>query len=68
MQTIFDKCLFKENGKLSKHFHLILRGLKLPTGSDTMQIKILCGVSDPGELSLAGYQTLRNNDRDMYIL
>jgi hypothetical protein len=47
-------------------------------GSDTQQNKILrgirprrtrsCGVSDPAEPNLAGYQTPQNNDRDMYIL
>jgi hypothetical protein len=78
MQTIFKKCPFKENGKLLKLFCLILRGLNLPVGSDTPQNKILrsirpCrtrsnGVSDPAEQTLAGYQTLQNNDRDVYIL
>jgi hypothetical protein len=78
MQTIFEKCPFKENGKLSKLFHLILRGLNLPAGSDTPQIKILrgirphktrsCGVSGPVEPSLAGYQTRQKNERDVYIL
>ncbi len=77
MQMIFEKCPFKENGKLLKHFCLILRGLNLPVGSDTLQNKILrgirprrtksCGVSDPAEPSLAGYQTPQNNDRDVYI-
>ncbi len=32
MQTIFEKCPFKENGKLSKLFRLVLRGLNLPAG------------------------------------
>ncbi len=78
MQTIFEKCPFKENGKLSKLFCLVLRGLILPAGSDTPQNKILqgirpcitrsCGVSDPAELSLAGYQTPQNNGRVVYIL
>jgi hypothetical protein len=78
MQTIFEKCPFKENGKLLKLFSLILRGLNLPVGSDTPQNKILrgirprrtrsCGVSDPVELSLAEYQTPQNNDIDVYIL
>ncbi len=78
MQTIFEKCPFKENGKLSKLFHLILRGLNLPVESDTPQNKILrgirprrtrpFGVSDPAEPSLVGYQTPQNNDRDVYIL
>ena len=59
MQTIFEKCPFKENGKLSKLFCLVLRGLNLPAGSDAPQNKILqgirsrrtkfCGVSDPAE-------------------
>ena len=44
MQTIFEKCPFKENGKLSKLFHLILRGPNLPVGSDTPQNKILRGI------------------------
>jgi hypothetical protein len=71
MQTIFEKCPFKENGKLLKLFCLILRGLNLPVGSDTPQNKILRGISprrtrsyvvpDPAEPSLAGYQTLQNN-------
>jgi hypothetical protein len=44
MQTIFKKCPFKENGKLSKLFRLVLRGLNLPEGSDTPQNKILRGI------------------------
>jgi hypothetical protein len=78
MQTIFEKCSFIENGKLSKHFGLVPHGLNLPAGSDTPQNKILrgirpCrtryhGVSDPTELSLAQYQTPQNNDRVVYIL
>jgi hypothetical protein len=78
MQTIFEKCPYKENGKLSKHFRLVLRGLNLPARSDTLQNKILwgirprrtriCGISDPAELSLAGYQTPQNNGRVVYIL
>jgi hypothetical protein len=78
MQTIFEKCPFEEKGKLLKLFCLILQGLNLPVGSDTLQNKILrgirprrtrsCGVSDPAEPSLAGYQTPQNNDRDVYIL
>ncbi len=78
MQTIFKKCPFKENGKLLKLFCLILWGLNSPVGSDTPQNKILrgirpcrtrsCGVSDPAEPSLAGYQTPQNNERDVYIL
>jgi hypothetical protein len=76
MQAIFEKCPFKENGKLSKLLRLILRGHNLPVGSDTPQNKILrgirpcrrrsCGVSDPAEPSLAGYQTPQNNYRDVY--
>ncbi len=71
MQTIFQKCHFEENGKLSKLFCLILWGLNFPVGPDTPQNKIMqsvrplktrsCGVSDPAELSLAGYQTPQNN-------
>jgi hypothetical protein len=38
---IFEKCPFKENGKLSKRFHLTLRDLNLPVGFDTLQNKIL---------------------------
>ena len=78
IQTIFEKCPFKENGKLSKLFRLILRGLNLPVRSDTPQNKILrgikprrtrsCGVSDLTELSLAGYQTPQNNGRVVHIL
>jgi hypothetical protein len=78
MQQNFEKCPFKENGKLSKLFQLVLRGLNLPAGSDTPQNKILrcirprrtrpCGVSDPAELSLAGYHTPQNNGRVVYIL
>ncbi len=59
MLTIFKKCPFKENGKLSKLFRLVLWGLNLPAGFDTPQNKILrdirprrtksCGVSDPAE-------------------
>ncbi len=78
MQQIFEKCPFKENGKLSKLFHLVLRGLNLPAGSDTPQNKILwgirprrtlfCGVSDPAGHCSAGYQTPQNNGRVVYIL
>jgi hypothetical protein len=32
MQTCIEKCPFKENGKLSKLFHLVPRGLNLPMG------------------------------------
>jgi hypothetical protein len=49
MQPIFEKCPFRENGKLSTLFRLVLRGLNLPAGSDTPQNKIL-----------RGYQTLQN--------
>ncbi len=62
MQTIFEKCPFKENGKLSKLFRLVLRSINLSAGSDTPhtpQNKTLrgirprrtksCGVSDPAE-------------------
>jgi hypothetical protein len=59
MQTIFEKCPFKEKGKLSKLFCLVPQGLNLPAGSDTLQNKILrgikprgtksCGVSNPAE-------------------
>jgi hypothetical protein len=69
MQTIFEKCPFKENGKLSKFFRQVLRGLNLPAGSDTPQNKILwcirpcwtrpCGVSDPAEQDPVGNQTPR---------
>jgi hypothetical protein len=78
MQTIFEKCPFKENGKLSKLFRLVLWSLSLPAGSDTPQNNILlgirpgrtksCGVSDPTELSLAGYQIPQNNGRVVHIL
>jgi hypothetical protein len=78
MQTIFEKSPFEENGKLLKLFSLILQGLNLPVGSDTPQNKILrsirprrtrsCGVSDPAKPSIAEYQTLQNNDRDVCIL
>ncbi len=78
MQTIFKKCPFQEMGKLSKLFCLVLLGLNLPAGSDIPQNKILrgirpcrtrpCGVSDPAELSLAGYQTPQNNGRAVNIL
>ncbi len=78
MQLIFEKCPFKENGQLSKLFRLVLRGLNLPAGSDIPQNEILrgirphrtrpCGVSDPAELSLAGYQTPQNHGRVVYIL
>jgi hypothetical protein len=78
MQMIFEKSPIKENGKLSKLFCLIPRGLNLPAGSDTPQNKILwgikprrtrsCVVSDREELGLARYQTQQNNDRDVYFL
>jgi hypothetical protein len=80
MQMIFEKCPFKENenGKLSKLFRLVLRGLNLPAGSDTPaeqnpvayqtpQNKVLWGIR-PTELSLVGYQTPENNERVVYIL
>jgi hypothetical protein len=77
MQTIFEKCPFIETDKLSKLFRLILRGLNLPAVSDTHRTKS-CGVSDPAEqdlagyqahgTSLAGYQTPQNNDRYEYVL
>jgi hypothetical protein len=75
MQTIFEKCPFKENAKLSKLFCLVPRGLNLPAGSDTPQNNILrgirprriksCGVSGPAEQSPAGYQTPQNNGRGL---
>jgi hypothetical protein len=78
MQTIFEKCLFKENGKLSKLFCRVLRGLNLPAGPDNPQNKIMqgirpqrtrsCRISDPTEVSLVGYQTQQNNGRVVYIL
>jgi hypothetical protein len=73
MQLIFEKCPFIENGKLSKLYRLDLQVLNLPAGSDIPQNKILrgirpCGVSDPAELRLAGYQTPQNNGRVVYIL
>ncbi len=49
-QTIFEKCPFKEKGKLSKLFRLFLWGLK---GSDIPQDFVL--QQDP-----AVYQTPRN--------
>jgi hypothetical protein len=49
MQTLFKKCPFKENGKLSKLFRLVPLGLNLPAGSDT-----------PAEKNPAGYQTPQN--------
>jgi hypothetical protein len=77
MQTIFKKSPFKGNGKLSKFFRLLPRGLYLPAGSDTPQNKSLrgirpcrtrsCRVSDPKELSLVGYQTPQNDGRVVYI-
>jgi hypothetical protein len=77
MQTIFEKCLFKENGKLLKLFFLILQGLNLPVGSDTCRTNS-CEVSEPAEQDpagyqtpqnqvLRGYQTPQNNDRDVCI-
>jgi hypothetical protein len=41
-------CSFKENGKLTKHFCLVPRGLILPAGSDTPQNKILRGIRPRG--------------------
>jgi hypothetical protein len=77
MQMIFKKCPFKENGKLSKLFCLILRGLNLPVGSDTPQNNVLrglvlrlaksCGVSDPAEQSSAGYHTPGCNFKYEYM-
>ncbi len=69
MQPIFEKCPFKENGKLLKLFRLVQQGLTMPAGSDTPQNKILrgirpcrttpCGVSDPAELSFVGIRPRR---------
>jgi hypothetical protein len=59
MQPIFKKCPFKENGKPSKLFCLVLRGLILPAGSDTHRTKS-CGVSGTTEQDPAGYQTPQN--------
>jgi hypothetical protein len=49
---------FKENGKLLKLCCLILQGLKLPVGSDTLQNKILRG-SDPAEQNPARFRPRR---------
>jgi hypothetical protein len=69
MQIIFEKCPFKETGKLSKRFHLILRGLNLSAVPETSQKKIClgirpsrtrsCRVSDPAELVLRGIRPRR---------
>jgi hypothetical protein len=59
MQTFFEKCLFKENCKLSKLFHLVPWGPNLAAGSDIPQNKILQD-SDPAEQDPARYQTPRN--------
>jgi hypothetical protein len=50
MKMIFEKCPFKENGKLSKLFCLLLWGL-IPHRTKS------CRVSDPVEQDPAGYQT-----------
>jgi hypothetical protein len=75
MHTIFEKCPFKENSKLSKLFHLVPRGLNLLTEPNLARYQSIrprragsCGVSDPMELSLVGYQTLRNIGKVVYIL
>jgi hypothetical protein len=70
MQTIFEKCPFRENGKLSIIFRLILRGLNLPVGSDTPQNKVLrgirrcrtrsCEVSDPFDFQQVLFFTEKN--------
>jgi hypothetical protein len=64
--------------KFSKLFRLIPKGPNLPLVSDIPQKKILrgnrprrtrsCGISDPADLGLAGYQTPQNNYRDVHIL
>ncbi len=69
MQTICKKGPFKENGKLLKLFCLIMRGLNLPVGSDTLQNKILrgirpcrtrsCKVTDPAKQVLWGIRPRR---------
>jgi hypothetical protein len=56
-----------ENGKLSKLLLLIPRGLNLQAVSDTPQNMILRGIR-PRRTKSCGYQTLQNNDRDVYIL
>jgi hypothetical protein len=71
MQMIFKKCPFKENGKLSELFYLVLRGLNLPAGSDTPQNKILRAIRPAeqwqscahfiADACSAGYQTPQNN-------
>jgi hypothetical protein len=78
MQTIFEKFPFRGNDRSRKLFYLIPRGLNLPAGSDNPQINFLqgiiprrtrsYGVSEPTEISLAGYQTSQNNGRVMYTL
>jgi hypothetical protein len=51
---IFKKCPFKENGKLSKLFHLVPQGLNLPAGSDAPQNKLLRGYQTPQNKILQG--------------
>jgi hypothetical protein len=67
MQTIFEKSPFKQNGELLKLFGLILWGLICQKGVIPRRTKS-CEVSDPAEQDSVGYQTLQNNDRDVYIL
>jgi hypothetical protein len=59
MQTVFEKCPFKKNGKLLKLFCLILRSLNCQWGLIPRRTKS-CEVSDPAEQDPAGYHSPRN--------
>ncbi len=59
MQTIFEKCPFKENGKLLKLFFWFCRVLICQWGLIPHRTKS-CEVSDPAEQDPAGYETLQN--------
>ena len=59
METIFEKCPFKESGKLSKLFRLI-PGILICQWALIPRRTKSCDVSDPAEQDPAGYQTQRN--------
>jgi hypothetical protein len=62
------KCPFKENGKLSKLFRLILWGLNLPMGSDTPKNKILRGIRPCGTKSCRVSDSTEQRQRCVYFI
>jgi hypothetical protein len=66
MQTIFEKCPLKKMASSQNFFVWFRRVLICQRGLIPCRIKSY-GVSDPTELSIAGYQTPQNNGRFVYI-